>query len=64
MLAASFWPYMIPFAITVDAAAAPPSSLSFMFWGAGIIVFPLTLIYTCVNYRMFRGKGSPPGAYR
>jgi cytochrome d ubiquinol oxidase subunit II len=27
-LAISFWPYMIPFAVTIDQAAAPPSSLS------------------------------------
>jgi cytochrome d ubiquinol oxidase subunit II len=33
-LALSFWPYMIPFEITVDQAAAPQSSLMFMFWGA------------------------------
>ncbi len=32
-LAISFWPYMIPFSITIDAAAAPHSSLAFMFWG-------------------------------
>jgi hypothetical protein len=32
-LALSFWPYMIPSVITIDAAAAPHSSLAFMFWG-------------------------------
>ena len=42
-LAISFWPYMIPFAITIDDAAAPHSSLAFMFWGEGIFVFPLML---------------------
>ncbi len=57
-LAISFWPYMIPFAITVDQAAAPHSSLAFMFWGEGLFVFPLMLIYTAVNYRVFRGKVS------
>jgi cytochrome d ubiquinol oxidase subunit II len=55
-LAISFWPYMIPFSITVDEAAAPHSSLAFMFWGAGLFVFPLTLLYTAVNYTVFRGK--------
>jgi cytochrome d ubiquinol oxidase subunit II len=55
-LAISFWPYMIPFVITVDQAAAPRSSLAFMFWGEGLFVFPLMLIYTAVNYRVFRGK--------
>lgn len=33
-LALSFWPYMIPFSITIEDAAAPHSSLAFMFWGA------------------------------
>jgi len=55
-LAISFWPYMIPFSITVDQAAAPHSSLAFMFWGAGVFVFPLMLIYTVINYTVFRGK--------
>jgi cytochrome bd ubiquinol oxidase subunit II len=55
-LAISFWPYMIPFAITIDAAAAPRASLAFMFWGAGLFVFPLMLVYTAVSYGVFRGK--------
>jgi cytochrome bd ubiquinol oxidase subunit II len=55
-LAISFWPYMIPGAITIDEAAAPHSSLAFMFWGEGLFVFPLMLIYTVVSYRVFRGK--------
>jgi cytochrome d ubiquinol oxidase subunit II len=55
-LAISFWPYMIPFVITIDEAAAPHSSLAFMFWGEGLFVFPLMLIYTAVSYRVFRGK--------
>jgi cytochrome d ubiquinol oxidase subunit II len=55
-LAVSFWPYMIPFVVTIDEAAAPHSSLAFMFWGEGIFIFPLMLIYTAINYRVFRGK--------
>jgi cytochrome d ubiquinol oxidase subunit II len=55
-LAISFWPYMIPFAITIDEAAAPHSSLAFMFWGEGLFVFPLMLLYTAVSYSVFRGK--------
>jgi cytochrome d ubiquinol oxidase subunit II len=58
-LAISFWPYMIPFAITIDDAAAPHSSLAFMFWGEGIFVFPLMLVYTLVRYSVFRGKVRP-----
>jgi cytochrome d ubiquinol oxidase subunit II len=55
-LAISFWPYMIPFVLTINEAAAPHSSLAFMFWGEGIFVFPLMLIYTAISYRVFRGK--------
>jgi len=55
-LAGSFWPYMVPFALTVEQAASPPASLNFMFWGAGLFVMPLTLIYTFLVYRLFRGK--------
>jgi cytochrome d ubiquinol oxidase subunit II len=54
-LALSFWPYMIPFVITVDEAAAPQSSLMFMFWG-GVVIFPLMLLYTLISYSVFRGK--------
>jgi cytochrome d ubiquinol oxidase subunit II len=54
-LALSFWPYMIPFIITIDQAAAPQASLMFMFWG-GVIVFPLMLLYTAISYSVFRGK--------
>jgi cytochrome bd ubiquinol oxidase subunit II len=55
-LALSFWPYMIPFLVTIDQAAAPRSSLAFMFWGCGVVVFPLMLLYTIVSYSVFRGK--------
>jgi cytochrome bd ubiquinol oxidase subunit II len=58
-LAVSFWPYMIPFSITIDEAAAPHSSLAFMFWGAGLFVFPLMLIYVVFSYSVFRGKVRP-----
>jgi cytochrome bd-type quinol oxidase subunit 2 len=50
-LAISFWPYMIPFSMTIDEAAAPHASLAFMFWGAGLFIFPLMLLYT-----VFSGK--------
>jgi len=63
-LAFSFWPYMIPFAITIDDAAAPHSTLAFMFWGEGLFVFPLMLLYMAIGYRVFGGKvGSMSGHY-
>ena len=55
-LAISFWPYMIPFTISIEEAAAPHSSLAFMFWGAGLFVFPLMLVYTAISFSVFRGK--------
>jgi cytochrome d ubiquinol oxidase subunit II len=27
-----------------------------MFWGEGIFVFPLMLVYTAISYSVFRGK--------
>jgi cytochrome d ubiquinol oxidase subunit II len=61
-LALSFWPYMIPFVFTVDQAAAPQSTLMFMFWG-GVIVFPLMLVYTVISYSVFRGKVGTMSGY-
>lgn len=57
-LAISFWPYMIPFSITIEDAAAPHASLAFMFW-PGVFVFPLMLAYTAISYSVFRGKAKP-----
>ena len=63
-LALSFWPYMVPFAITIDEAAAPHSSLAFMFWGEGLFIFPLMLLYVATGFRVFKGKfNSAPGHY-
>ena len=63
-LALSFWPYMVPFAITIDEAAAPHSSLAFMFWGEGLFIFPLMLVYVATGFRVFKGKfNSAPGHY-
>ena len=55
-LTISFWPYMVPFSITIEQAAAPHSSVAFMFWGAGLFVFPLMLLYTVISLTVFRGK--------
>ena len=55
-MAASFWPYMIPFEVTIEQAAAPASSLKFLVYGAGLFVLPIVLVYTIVVYWVFRGK--------
>jgi cytochrome bd ubiquinol oxidase subunit II len=54
-LAVLFWPYMIPYRITVANAAAPDASLSFLLWGA-VVVLPVIAIYTITVYWLFRGK--------
>jgi len=59
----SFLPYMIPFSITINEAAAPQSTLAFMFWGEGLFVLPLMLLYTVISYRVFRGKTGTSPAY-
>jgi cytochrome d ubiquinol oxidase subunit II len=56
MLAISFWPYMVPFSLTITQAAGPRASLVFMFWGEGLFVYPLMLIYTIYSYNVFKGK--------
>jgi cytochrome d ubiquinol oxidase subunit II len=60
-LGVMFWPYMVPYSVTVANAAAPEASLSFFFYG-GVIVLPVIAIYTIGVYRVFRGKGH--GGYR
>jgi cytochrome bd ubiquinol oxidase subunit II len=62
-MAASFWPYMIPFSLTIRDAASPPSTLAFMAWGLGLIALPLILAYTAGAYRIFRGKVIDGGEY-
>ncbi len=63
MLAASFWPWLVPYHLTLADAAAPAASLEFLFWGAGVIVLPVILIYTGVVYWVFRGKVDPGQHY-
>lgn len=55
-LEASFWPYMIPFSVSIAEAAAPVESLRFLFFGAGVVLFPLILFYTGMVYWILRGK--------
>lgn len=59
-LALSFWPYMMPYSLTIEQAAAPAVSLQFMFWGA-IIMFPLVIFYFLRVYHFFTGKSDPVG---
>ena len=47
---------MIPYTVTIEAAAAPLASLTFLFYGAGLFVFPVVLAYTIAVYSIFKGK--------
>ena len=58
---------LVKLPVALLGAAAPHSSLAFMFWGEGIFVYPLMLIYMVISYRVFRGKvrgalRAPPAA--
>jgi cytochrome d ubiquinol oxidase subunit II len=55
-LPAIMWPYLIPYQLTVADAASPDVSLSFLFWGAGVVALPIVCINTAWVYWTFRGK--------
>jgi cytochrome d ubiquinol oxidase subunit II len=59
-LGISIYPYIVPRAVTIWDAAAPPESQSFMLVGALVIV-PVILAYTGWAYWVFRGKAGVHG---
>lgn len=58
----SFYPYMVPPSVTIEAAAAPDDSLRFLLVGA-LILIPIILAYTAFAYWIFRGKVDPAEGY-
>ena len=54
-LAVMFWPYLIPYSVTLASAAVPDASLRFLFYGA-VVVLPVIAAYTIGVYWVFRGK--------
>ncbi|HSC83271.1 MAG TPA: cytochrome d ubiquinol oxidase subunit II [Pseudomonas sp.] len=54
-LAISLWPNIVPPALSIWDASAPPSSQAFTLVGVTIMV-PIILIYTAYSYYVFRGK--------
>jgi len=56
----SFYPYIVPRSVTIAAAAAPDSSLSFLLAGAMFLI-PIILAYTGYAYYVFRGKVGTAG---
>lgn len=61
-LAISLYPNIVPPSITLQAAAAPPSSQMFMLVGVAITM-PLIIAYTAYAYWIFRGKIDPAHGY-
>jgi cytochrome d ubiquinol oxidase subunit II len=61
-LAISLWPYIIPFAMTPQEAAAADNALALMLWGA-IPMLPIILGYTAYVYWLFRAKISDEASY-
>jgi cytochrome d ubiquinol oxidase subunit II len=58
----SFYPNIVPHAVSIKDAAAPDNSLSFLLVGAALLV-PLILTYTAYSYWVFRGKVKSVGGY-
>jgi cytochrome d ubiquinol oxidase subunit II len=58
----SFYPYIVPGALTIKEAAAPDASLGFLLVGALVLV-PIILAYTGYAYWVFRGKVDPAEGY-
>lgn len=54
-LGVSFYPNLVPPALTIAEAAAPDSSLMFLLVGA-VVLIPMILAYTAYSYWVFRGK--------
>ena len=61
-LGISFWPMMVPPAISIRDAAAPDASLGFLLVGA-VILLPVILAYTTYAYWVFRGKVDEHAGY-
>ena len=53
--AVSTFPYLVPFAISYKDAAAPDSSLAFLFAGA-VVLLPMIIAYSAYAYWVFRGR--------
>jgi cytochrome d ubiquinol oxidase subunit II len=54
-LGISLWPMIVPGALTIWQAAAPPATQAFLLVGAAVLV-PVILVYTGFVYWIFRGK--------
>jgi cytochrome d ubiquinol oxidase subunit II len=58
----SFFPYVIPFRVTLWEAASPKATQAFLLAGA-LVTTPVVLIYSAYAYRVFRGRTPAGGWY-
>jgi cytochrome d ubiquinol oxidase subunit II len=61
-LGLSFFPYVIPFRITLWQAASAASTQEFLLIGA-LVVTPVVLAYSAFAYKVFRGRTPAEGWY-
>ena len=61
-LGISFYPYIVPPALSIWDAASPDKSLRFLLVGM-VIIMPLILAYTAYSYWVFHGKVNPDEGY-
>lgn len=61
-LLVGLWPYLVPYAISIRDAAAPPSAQAFLLAGT-VVLLPLILSYTGYAYWTHRGKVRPGDSY-
>jgi len=57
-MAYSFYPFIVPEAITIYEAASAPESLAIILAGT-LVVLPTILAYSILSYWIFRGKATP-----
>ena len=61
-LAISFWPWIVPYNLSIWDTAATGTSLSIMLVGV-VIILPVILLYTGYSYYVFRGKATHERIY-
>ena len=61
-LGISLWPNIIPPAVSIWDASAPPQSQGFALVGA-LLIIPMILMYTAWAYYVFRGKVDSSRSY-
>ena len=61
-LGASFFPYIVPYAVTYRQAANAENALALLLVGTAILL-PAILVYTAWVYWVFRGKVSADAGY-